>query len=229
MLELTGFIECDRAFTRSDALAKHMRTVHETEALRPSDPIPKTMQSQTNKLTSKLKLVVKAPQSRTDGLNLGATNGTTNGHDPSGWVSSFPAELGFTVEEESRGSKEMFRLLRRQVHWAEEEAESLKRSVEMLEELRRKEWIEKEILLDQAINSDISWHERRREVLAGVADLPTSEAIKAAADKHWQASFTSPKPGVAISESPVPEKDPVDQREVAEVLASLRSGVEAST
>lgn len=33
--------ECDRSFTRSDALAKHMRTVHETEALRPSDPIPK--------------------------------------------------------------------------------------------------------------------------------------------------------------------------------------------
>ena len=33
--------ECDRSFTRSDALAKHMRTVHETEALRPSDPVPK--------------------------------------------------------------------------------------------------------------------------------------------------------------------------------------------
>lgn len=32
--------ECDRSFTRSDALAKHMRTVHETEALRPSDPRP---------------------------------------------------------------------------------------------------------------------------------------------------------------------------------------------
>lgn len=33
--------ECDRSFTRSDALAKHMRTVHETEQLRPSDPVPK--------------------------------------------------------------------------------------------------------------------------------------------------------------------------------------------
>ncbi|KAF2234945.1 hypothetical protein EV356DRAFT_523540 [Viridothelium virens] len=33
--------ECDRSFTRSDALAKHMRTVHETEPPRPSDPIPK--------------------------------------------------------------------------------------------------------------------------------------------------------------------------------------------
>ena len=37
----TACSECDRSFTRSDALAKHMRTVHETEALRPSDPVPK--------------------------------------------------------------------------------------------------------------------------------------------------------------------------------------------
>ena len=38
-------VECDRSFTRSDALAKHMRTVHETEALRPSDPVPKSHQN----------------------------------------------------------------------------------------------------------------------------------------------------------------------------------------
>lgn len=33
--------ECDKSFTRSDALAKHMRTVHESDPLRPSDPVPK--------------------------------------------------------------------------------------------------------------------------------------------------------------------------------------------
>lgn len=38
---LCALPECDRSFTRSDALAKHMRTVHETEALRPSDPVPR--------------------------------------------------------------------------------------------------------------------------------------------------------------------------------------------
>lgn len=44
--DLTSSVaECDRSFTRSDALAKHMRTVHETEALRPSDPVPKSHQS----------------------------------------------------------------------------------------------------------------------------------------------------------------------------------------
>ncbi len=44
LADLSLCLECDRSFTRSDALAKHMRTVHETEALRPSDPVPKSMQ-----------------------------------------------------------------------------------------------------------------------------------------------------------------------------------------
>ncbi|EDN06845.1 predicted protein [Histoplasma mississippiense (nom. inval.)] len=33
--------ECDRSFTRSDALTKHMRTVHETDTLRPTDTTAK--------------------------------------------------------------------------------------------------------------------------------------------------------------------------------------------
>jgi hypothetical protein len=209
-------IECDRAFTRSDALAKHMRTVHETEALRPSDPIPKSMQP-ANK-SSRLKLIMKAPQIPKEGHLPGTANGNANGIGPPGWTSSYPTELGFTAEEEGRGSKELWRLLRRQLHWAEEESESLKRSCEMLEELRKKEWLEKEILLDQVMKNEISWHERRREVLAGIAELPTAEAIKAAADK---ASSRNYSPGIGVS-SPTPASAKgQDQREAAAVLASL--------
>lgn len=202
-----------------------MRTVHETEALRPSDPIPKSMlssmQSQPGKLMSRLKLIVKTPQPQSEGQTPPPTNGTLNGHEPSEWTSTYPPELGFTAEEEARGPKELHRLLRRQVHWAEEEAEALKKSVEALEELRRHEWMEKEILLDQAIKTDISWHERRREVLAGLADIPTS-AIKAAADNEWNRT-NSPLPGgSAVSGSPAPLKPPVeDKTEAAAVLASL--------
>ncbi|KAJ4987927.1 C2H2 finger domain protein, partial [Stagonosporopsis vannaccii] len=50
--------ECDRSFTRSDALAKHMRTVHETEALRPSDPVPKHHSSNPSNKFQRLKLVL---------------------------------------------------------------------------------------------------------------------------------------------------------------------------
>ncbi|KIW06686.1 uncharacterized protein PV09_02391 [Verruconis gallopava] len=52
--------ECDRSFTRSDALAKHMRTVHETEALRPSDPVPKHHSSNPQNKNQKLRLTFKA-------------------------------------------------------------------------------------------------------------------------------------------------------------------------
>jgi hypothetical protein len=156
-------IECDRAFTRSDALAKHMRTVHETEALRPSDPIPKSMQP-ANK-NRQMKLAMKPPQAQTNDSQ--PPNGTASGNDPPGWTSSYPAELGFTAEEEARGPAELYQLLRRQLHWAEEEGVLLKRQCEALEELRKKEWLEKETLLEQVILSENDYHERRKKVLEG--------------------------------------------------------------
>lgn len=212
--------ECDRAFTRSDALAKHHRTVHETESLRPSDPIPKSMQ--TAHRISRLKMIMKAPQPHMEGQIHGPMNGPANGHSPPGWTSSFPSELGFTPEEEERGPKELYRLLRRQVHWAEEEAESLKQSADMMEELRRKEWLEKEILLDQALKTEVDWHERRKLVLAGSAEIPSADAIKAAAGRAWNNAY-SPPAIEASSPSPFPPKGQLveDQREAAAVLASL--------
>lgn len=217
---LIAIQECDRAFTRSDALAKHHRTVHETESLRPSDPIPKSMQAAQR--SSRLKMVLKVPQPHMEGHILGPMNGTTNGDAPPGWVSSYPPELAFTPEEEARGPKQLYRLLRRQVHWAEEEAESLKQSAEMMEELRKKEWLEKEIILDQALKTELDWHERRQLVLAGSAEIPTADAIKAAADRAWNNAY-SPPAIAASSPSPFPIKgQPVeDQREAAAVLASL--------
>lgn len=137
-----------------------MRTVHETEALRPSDPIPKSMQPM---IKNRLKLSAK-PQETQNGVPH-PLNGVTNGNDPPGWTSSYPVELGFTAEEEARGPKELYRLLRRQIHWAEEEGELLKRQCEQVEELRKKEWMDKEVLLDQVIRNEVSWNERRQEVL----------------------------------------------------------------
>ena len=212
--------ECDRAFTRSDALAKHHRTVHETEALRPSDPIPKSMQALHK--TSRLKDMMKPPQAHAEGHFAGPTNGALNGEIPDVWTSSFPPELGFTAEEEARGPQELWRLLRRQLHWAEEETDSLKRQCEMLEELRKNEWLEKEILLDQTMKNEISWHIRRSEVLAGRAELPTADQLKAAADRAWSnvlspASLDRMSPSIkSVKGQPVE-----DQREAAAVLASL--------
>jgi len=213
-------VECDRAFTRSDALAKHHRTVHETEALRPSDPIPKSLQALHK--TPRLKDMMKPPQAHVEGHFAGPTNGAVNGDALDGWTSSFPPELGLTADEEARGPQELWRLLRRQLHWAEEETDSLKRQCEMLEELRKKEWLEKEILLDQTMKNEISWHVRRSEVLAGRAELPTADQLKAAAERAWS-NVLSPASleGMSPSLRPVKAQPVEDQREAAAVLASL--------
>ncbi|TID21490.1 Zinc finger C2H2-type protein [Venturia nashicola] len=66
--------ECDRSFTRSDALAKHMRTVHETEALRPSDPVPKHHSSNPQNKSQRVRLTFK-------GLGEKAAAGAANGYE----------------------------------------------------------------------------------------------------------------------------------------------------
>jgi len=170
-----------------------MRTVHDTEPLRPSDPIPKT---QTAK--QRLKFINKQSTSLADDNQ--PPNGVSNGTEVAEWTSSFPSELGFTAEEEARGSKELYRLLRRQVHWAEEEGIVLKQQCEAMETLRYQEWVEKEVLLDQIIRTELSWNQRKLEVLAGTASLPSGDALKAAA-----AAVMSPDkavPSGALSSQP---------------------------
>lgn len=172
--------ECDRSFTRSDALAKHMRTVHETEALRPSDPIPKSMQPQLGKGNNRIKIVIKNNGHRTNGDSRSPSHGRST--DPSAnsahheGLTPLTTEQGFLPEELALDSKELWRLLRRQVHWAEEEQDSLKQELDMMNELRNKEWLEKEILLDQVIKNEMDWMERRNHVLA---TLPTVEELRA--------------------------------------------------
>ncbi|POS87285.1 hypothetical protein EPUL_000769 [Erysiphe pulchra] len=154
--------ECDRSFTRSDALQKHYRTVHETEALRPSDPIPKSMQT-ANK-SSRQKSASKIAQPNPEETSQNRVNGVLSKKPSS--RHKYPSGFGFTSEEEVQKPKDLYRLLRRQVHWAEEEADYLKKFCDTLEELRRQEWIEKEILLDQALKTDIDWQKRRQIVIA---------------------------------------------------------------
>ena len=73
-----------------------MRTVHETEALRPSDPVPKSMQSGPTGRTGKLKIIIKTPQSQSAGQDDGDdANGEV---PPSECFTALTSEL-FTEEE----------------------------------------------------------------------------------------------------------------------------------
>jgi len=218
--------ECDRSFTRSDALAKHMRTVHEIEALRPSDPIPKSMtQLPSGKSVSKLKLIMKVPSNKEETpqpqLQLG-TNGNVNDHDLSAKSAlSDLQDLGITAEEQALGPRNMFRLFRRQVHWAEQESEELKKEIALLEDIRRQEFVEKEILMDAVIRMDLDHTVRRRAVLAGAAGI-SSAALKAAADNEINRTV-SPPPGenTATGNSAPAQREMGDDERAAAVLASL--------
>src|SRR5204863_8698322 len=95
-----------------------------------------------------------------------------NGYDP------YPTDLQFTEEENAMLPNELFRLLRRQVHWAEEEHQELEAEVAALEEKRKKEWLQKELLLLNAIESEIEWNTRRKAARNGTAPLPAAKHDK---------------------------------------------------
>lgn len=187
-----------------------MRTVHETEALRPSDPIPKSMQPA--KTSRRLKL--KVPQSQLEEPQTEEPNGVTNGESTSEWTTEYPPDLGFTPEEEAKTSEDLWRYLRRQLAWVEQESEFLKRQCEEMEQVRQKEWSEKEVLLNQVIQNEIGYHERRAEVLAAES-IPTAEEIRAAAAVAGMGNVPPQSP------SPMSVQPIEDRREAAAVLASL--------
>ncbi|CAM1506964.1 Fc.00g066050.m01.CDS01 [Cosmosporella sp. VM-42] len=163
--------ECDRSFTRSDALAKHMRTVHETEALRPSDPVPKSMQSGPTGKGGKLKIIIKTPSHAAAEDELDEANHPDN--QTSEFFTGLPEEL-FKPEELAYPVDKLYRKCYWETKWAEDVGESLKKECKEWEDMYYKEWLEKEVLLSQVIKSEVDWHERRQAILSGVADVQIS-------------------------------------------------------
>ncbi|OAA32890.1 Zinc finger, C2H2-type/integrase, DNA-binding protein [Moelleriella libera RCEF 2490] len=171
--------ECDRSFTRSDALAKHMRTVHETEALRPSDPVPKSMQTGPASKSNKLKIIIKTPLSHAGGDDESGDGGGGGGgggggvNGDSGTSDYFTALSGelFTSDELAFPVDKLYRKCYWESKWADEVGEALKKECKQWEEVYYKEWLEKEVLLSQVVQSEVAWHERRQAILEGTADV----------------------------------------------------------
>jgi hypothetical protein len=220
--------ECDRSFTRSDALAKHMRTVHETEALRPSDPIPKghtggiANGSISNGPKLKLKLnfggangekrsnvigdLPSLPTKHTVAqLGIKAESMTLESEDDSEELADavdidavpltlplpplyYPADVWDEMDDDERSlpPSQYFRLLRRQIKWAEEEDAELQKELTDLrssaedmhgnilrrgagdekgaDENRKFEWQQTDRVLDAVLRAEI---EQVSEILTG--------------------------------------------------------------
>ncbi|KAK4659309.1 hypothetical protein QC762_109030 [Podospora pseudocomata] len=161
--------ECDRAFTRSDALAKHMRTVHQTEDLRPSDPVSKAHQT-TGKSSKNLRIILKTPQSHAAGQDDAVDDSDVPYEDSEDMLTPLDEEL-FSPEEIAMPREKLFQLTKLQLKWAEEEGKRLEAELKEVGELYKQEWLEKEVLLEQVIRSEKDWFARKQAVLSGEADV----------------------------------------------------------
>ena len=139
-----------------------MRTVHETEALRPSDPIPKSHSNPPNR-NQRLKLILSARPSGSQ-LNGDRYDLAELDVDPLDPLDSgeHQSKTNGTTIEPSLSIKEQYRLLRRQIHWAEEETEELKAEVDALEKRRKEEWVEKELVLNNVLEAELHYHTRKK-------------------------------------------------------------------
>ncbi|KAK1150206.1 hypothetical protein N8T08_000108 [Aspergillus melleus] len=182
--------ECDRSFTRSDALAKHMRTVHETEALRPSDPVPKhhnvpasaagtpagTPASKLQRIKLKLS---QPPKEDPDRYSESAADETANTdleelEDP-----ELNPDLGFDEHELALPPTQLYRVLRRQIHWAEKEGVKLRAEWEKIKPKRKQAWLEKDAVFDDVIDAQL----RLFTALVGSDNGPVASVVTNGAEK----------------------------------------------
>lgn len=155
-----GCKECDRSFTRSDALSKHMRTVHETEALKPSEPLAKQnlhLGPATSNLVRIPRIKLKLSQLSRDGdydPERSAKDDVSQIKEPMHTAVLGPG-AGFSIREMSMPLTQLYRLLRRQLHWAEQESKRLESEWQTITRMRKETWREKELVLEDVIHAEL--------------------------------------------------------------------------
>jgi len=149
--------ECDRSFTRSDALAKHMRTVHETEALRPSDPVPKSHPTHPQNRNLPHPIHPHIFSDVSDHSVPGSPHGE-NGISKNNW---YEPEDGLDEDEMEYEPPRLLRLLKEKEKVAREENEELKATLADLERRRKEAWVKKEMLLERVIIRELGEEEAR--------------------------------------------------------------------
>ena len=161
-----------------------MRTVHETEALRPSDPMPRSHSTAAVK-PQRLKLIVNSrPPNEEQGNGdaevdddatiYSATDGDPDAPPPIPF--EYPLDVHFTEEELAMPPDQLYKLLRRQIHWAKEDGSDLKLEVDALQRKRKEEWQSKELVLVNVMEMELATAvdkgEDHDKVLALQDDLP---------------------------------------------------------
>lgn len=153
-----------------------MRTVHETEALRPSDPVPKSLQHERAdkaKQNNRLKIILKPSQAHV-GQDDSMDDGADNEEVGADFFTVLTDQHGFSSNELEIGVADiesLWRLCVANMKWATEEGTTLREQCKELEDLYHQEWLEKEALLEQIEKVETDWSGRRHAVLSGAADI----------------------------------------------------------
>lgn len=141
-----------------------MRTVHETEALRPSDPIPKLAAgSAASGKTQRIKLKLSQPSKDSSDTEQQSQQPPPPPSDLASDLtaledfdlSEFGPELGFDAHELSLRPYDLYRLLRRQIHWAEQESVQLRAEWEHIRPKRQQAWRKKEAIFDDVMDAEL--------------------------------------------------------------------------
>ena len=125
-------LECDKSFTRSDALAKHMRTVHEIETGKPQEAPTKIQIMQDHK--GKRRRSPSYPE-----------NGQGDEHDLDQRSDGDDPELALY------STANRYRYLKRKLRWATERNSSLRSALQDAEDSQWRNWVKKEQLLDRVL------------------------------------------------------------------------------
>ena len=169
-----------------------MRTVHETEALRPSDPVPRNYSSAHFK-PQRLKLILNSkPPTGPDAEGQDdetLSPGSVTAEDVLAPPFEYPSDIQFTDEELTMRPDQLFRLLRRQVFWSEEDGKELFEEVRGLEKMRKEEWMAKELVLANLMEAELAVAHSKGESEANVTrileDLPKMPLPLSGKDLPW--------------------------------------------
>ena len=148
-----------------------MRTVHETEALRPPDAIPLSAGASNTNKPPRIKLKLpQLPKEEEQQRGASGAGGGGGGGGATGAVSSsefadgdqidlseFGPEIGLNEQELSLPPSELYRLLRRQIHWAEQENVQLRDEWARIGPKRKDSWQEKEAIFNDMMNAGFGY------------------------------------------------------------------------
>lgn len=145
--------ECDKSFTRSDALAKHMRTVHETDPLRPSDPIPRTHPAHP--------LYVASGQSSSAAQKVVRKQVVEEDEESMGEAGEEDDMDAISEDEWGLDTRQRWKLLKRKHGWIAGEQVNLEHQLKTAEKELLQERIGKEAALERVLIKELGYDRAR--------------------------------------------------------------------